>query len=535
MTFNMDAWLILFFIAFLMVTRHLRSTASRSRRDPQRRREAVVRRLRRSSQVWDEHRHVATTCMEGCLTFWWYAHLFDFLLFLNYLPYSKHSHVLTVRAEHRLPPHRADGQAAADQGLREPRALRRRAASRTSRGSRCSTRTPAPSAGAARSTARRSSPARSCRRRRSCTTCAPSSSRRCGRSARRSSCGTRCKPPSANGNGERQRRERQRPRGDGNLTLIDAVGFNPIWDCVTCGACQYQCPVFIEHVPALQDMRRFLTMNEANMPETAAATLMQLEQRGHPWRGTPFTRTSWMEGLDVPTFDGIAGVPVLGRLLRRARRPQHPDHAGRRAAADGGRRELRLPRRGGAVHRRPGAAPRQRVPVPEQAKSLIEVLKAKGVRAHHHQLPALLQHDEERVPALRRQVRGHPPHDVPARSCCSDGALRAEARPAGDGHLPRLVLPRPPQRQLRRPARHRRRAARRRARRDAAQPREQLLLRRRRRAHVGGGVEGQAHQRRAHGGGARAPARRSSRRPARSASRCSRTASRRCSRTKRSA
>jgi Fe-S oxidoreductase len=51
-------------------------------------------------------------------------------------------------------------------------------------------------------------------------------------------------------------------------------------------------------------MRRFLTMNEANMPETAAATLMQLEQRGHPWRGTPHTRTSWMEGLDVPTFDG---------------------------------------------------------------------------------------------------------------------------------------------------------------------------------------------------------------------------------------
>jgi Fe-S oxidoreductase len=40
------------------------------------------------------------------------------------------------------------------------------------------------------------------------------------------------------------------------------------------------------------------------MPETAAATLMQIEQRGHPWRGTQFTRTSWMEGLDVPTFDG---------------------------------------------------------------------------------------------------------------------------------------------------------------------------------------------------------------------------------------
>src|SRR4029078_9962921 len=88
-----------------------------------------------------------------------------------------------------------------------------------------------------------------------------------------------------------------------DLTLIDAVGFNPVWDCVTCGACMEQCPVFIEHVPALQDMRRFFTMNEANMPETAAATLQQIEQRGHPWRGAQFSRTAWMEGLDIPTFD----------------------------------------------------------------------------------------------------------------------------------------------------------------------------------------------------------------------------------------
>ncbi|HXF51781.1 MAG TPA: (Fe-S)-binding protein, partial [Dehalococcoidia bacterium] len=87
-------------------------------------------------------------------------------------------------------------------------------------------------------------------------------------------------------------------------TLIEAVGFNPIWDCVTCGACMYQCPVFIEHVPAIIDMRRALVMMESNMPETAAATLMQLEQRGHPWRGTTYTRTSWMEGLDIPAYNG---------------------------------------------------------------------------------------------------------------------------------------------------------------------------------------------------------------------------------------
>ena len=89
----------------------------------------------------------------------------------------------------------------------------------------------------------------------------------------------------------------------------DVVSFNTIWDCVTCGACEYQCPLFIEHIPKLMDMRRYLVMEQASMPETAQATLMQLEQRGHPWRGTQLTRTTWIEelareGVEVPMFDG---------------------------------------------------------------------------------------------------------------------------------------------------------------------------------------------------------------------------------------
>ena len=91
--------------------------------------------------------------------------------------------------------------------------------------------------------------------------------------------------------------------------LIDEVGFEPIWDCVTCGACVQECPVFIEHVPTIMDMRRYLVMEQASMPETAQATLMQLEQRGHPWRGAQLTRTTWIEemaaeGVAVPMFDG---------------------------------------------------------------------------------------------------------------------------------------------------------------------------------------------------------------------------------------
>jgi Fe-S oxidoreductase len=93
-------------------------------------------------------------------------------------------------------------------------------------------------------------------------------------------------------------------QGTETETLIDAEGFNPIWDCVTCGACMEQCPVFIEHIPEIIDMRRYLVMDEARLPETAQATLANLEQRGHPWRGTSHTRSEWMEGMNVPVFDG---------------------------------------------------------------------------------------------------------------------------------------------------------------------------------------------------------------------------------------
>ena len=105
------------------------------------------------------------------------------------------------------------------------------------------------------------------------------------------------------------------------LNLVDTMGFDSIWDCVTCGSCMYWCPVCIEHVPEIMDVRRYLVMDEARMPETAQATLMQIEQRGHPWRGTQFSRSDWMQGLDVPLFDGsqeyLLWVGCFGSLSER--------------------------------------------------------------------------------------------------------------------------------------------------------------------------------------------------------------------------
>jgi Fe-S oxidoreductase len=75
-----------------------------------------------------------------------------------------------------------------------------------------------------------------------------------------------------------------------------------LWACTTCGACVQECPVMIEHIDTIVDMRRHLVMNEARMPETVEQTLRSMEQRSHPWRGTPYTRISWMEGLEIPVL-----------------------------------------------------------------------------------------------------------------------------------------------------------------------------------------------------------------------------------------
>ena len=55
-----------------------------------------------------------------------------------------------------------------------------------------------------------------------------------------------------------------------------------LWACRTCGACVEACPVFIEHVPTIVDMRRSLVMEEARMPDTVQGTLETLERQGHP-------------------------------------------------------------------------------------------------------------------------------------------------------------------------------------------------------------------------------------------------------------
>jgi len=83
----------------------------------------------------------------------------------------------------------------------------------------------------------------------------------------------------------------------------DVVDEEAVWDCTTCGACVQECPVDIEHVDTIVDLRRALVMGESRFPAEAGAMLRNLEAQGNPWGVPQDRRAAWADGLDVPVVD----------------------------------------------------------------------------------------------------------------------------------------------------------------------------------------------------------------------------------------
>jgi Fe-S oxidoreductase len=79
-----------------------------------------------------------------------------------------------------------------------------------------------------------------------------------------------------------------------------------LWSCTSCGACVEQCPVDIEHVDHIIDMRRHQVLIESEFPSELGVLFRNLENKGNPWGQNAKDRLDWTKGLDftVPVFDG---------------------------------------------------------------------------------------------------------------------------------------------------------------------------------------------------------------------------------------
>jgi len=101
-------------------------------------------------------------------------------------------------------------------------------------------------------------------------------------------------------------REHDKPVVERRL-LDNFVTEGELWACTTCRACMEECPVMIEHVPAIVDMRRYLVLTESRFPAELTPTFKNLETSFSPWAFSPDSRGDWAEGLDVPLMADAAG------------------------------------------------------------------------------------------------------------------------------------------------------------------------------------------------------------------------------------
>ncbi len=83
----------------------------------------------------------------------------------------------------------------------------------------------------------------------------------------------------------------------------EAVPADMIWDCVTCGACVQACPVSIEHVDHIVDLRRHLVMVESSFPPESEQMLRDVERASNPWGKAQSERADWAADLGVKILE----------------------------------------------------------------------------------------------------------------------------------------------------------------------------------------------------------------------------------------
>lgn len=99
---------------------------------------------------------------------------------------------------------------------------------------------------------------------------------------------------------------------DDNKRLIDNyISEEELWACTTCSACLYECPVCNEHLDSIVEMRRFLVLSESRFPEELNALFKNLETNFTPWAFNAQDRANWAEGMNIKTLAEDKGGEIL--------------------------------------------------------------------------------------------------------------------------------------------------------------------------------------------------------------------------------
>ena len=262
------------------------------------------------------------------------------------------------------------------------------------------------------------------------------------------------------------------PRFPEHAEILGTIKPETLWSCMQCMACVEICPVGIEHVPIINQMRRAL-VERGEMDGQLQQTLETIYTSGNSFGESKRKRARWTRALDFDVKDvrkepaehlwfvgdyasfdprNQKASQALARILHHRRVDFGILHDGENTAGNDVRR------------------------VGEEglwsslAEENIEAISACRFRPHPHLRPPHLQHAPKRVPAARRELAGASPLAAPGRAARERAAQAAQGARLPD-HVPRPLYARALQRRLRGAA-ARPRGARLRARRDAAQPRQ---------------------------------------------------------------
>ncbi|HAE30678.1 MAG TPA: Fe-S oxidoreductase, partial [Flavobacteriales bacterium] len=91
----------------------------------------------------------------------------------------------------------------------------------------------------------------------------------------------------------RNKRKNGKDHDDGKSLLGDYISEEEVWACTSCNACVEECPVNIDPLSIIIDLRRYLVMEESKAPSELTTMFTNIENNGAPWQFSPMDRLNW--------------------------------------------------------------------------------------------------------------------------------------------------------------------------------------------------------------------------------------------------